>query len=325
MKKFYLLLTLIIATALVFAPICPSTKTVRAAEPPPIPASMYYRAYDRDGKIISAPSDLNTSKESGTYITRNATYGTFGTLSFNITNEEIFEIWDIQIELPDEYHAPNGFPDIETPGEYGDMWYFGGVGVYKITVFAGIFVEAEEPEEGEEGEDSEWKELEPIEYFFVCKSAAPAFKASFEINKEATISYYSNFRGDIVLNLDPSANYQKPKDAVYQISDVEIEGGFTYQTTDNGLVIKVKSKPKSGTYLIALSVTYEYYEVDDDGNYTEPLPTATANITASVVFVTPPYIPGILDVLAGVGVLALLGGVLYGISYFSRQIQERQQ
>ena len=318
-------------------------------ETPPMSARTYYATYDQSGSRKSSHTLTEQEKESGTYITRNALYGTYAVLSF-YSADQLVEVQGVDLEFAPAVAKDSSdsfvfepkdenFPYFDISDEYdiSCIWLYDAVGVYKVTVSAVIYEMSEEnPEDeeegageeagdGEEDKDNE-EEEEPIihqfEYFFVCKSGETAFKALYSDNKSKTIIYNDSF-DNIDINIIAGENYQIPQGDELRISNVQSDGIFYYEKTDKGLILQNTSNNENGIYQITFNVSCKYYVVDNDGKYI--LETGeSVMVTVSIEIITRPHVTGVWDVLIGLGVLALLGGVIYAISYMTKQIQERQ-
>ena len=272
-------------------------------------ATMYYRAYSHDGNHISSKSGKWKSE---IYVERNALYGTYGELSVALT-DELFNIEDdfILEFAPVNDDGELAFSPIEEAMTNFDsasdedasiMWHYSEVGVYKITVCAMIY---------EDGDDEKGTAA-TYEYFFVCGSA----KADPYVAKE--IFMYNDMIGDIEINVSTSANWQP-----WTLEISQVVSDFDYEIKGSTLIIKKNSTVKNATHQVSFKVSYDYYkEVYEDGKYTPD--TVECDFTVALTFVTRPHVTGILDVFLGVLVLAFLGGVVYGISYITKRMQQRQ-
>jgi len=236
-------------------------------------------------------------------------YNTHGFVSFTFANEtaeDSISVDEFTVTLNDESIDPDWWTDEdenERVVEYY-QWDFNEVGLYRIEI--SIFVDN--------------VPRDPFVFYAVSKSAdTPQFDAvRFFYNGNQIARPRSNMSGVQVRAESSNANF------------LWDESRTTYSDPSEKLTISddgkymILDKLNAGTHSVTFTVHYYLLYFNEENDQSEWVSQPPAEVTVTITVVRPPRRVTIWDVLIGIGVLAVLGGVVWLINRMSKDIEHRQ-
>jgi|GEM_PF-4606521 len=304
-------------------------------EPSNFPPAPIFSAYDKNGMFLSSRDFSDDEMAShydpdGIIVSENVYVGTYGSLAVETDTTAVF----FHVDFAPAYEhglslSELNYTDVVNPEDDnvvgslgGSAWYFGSVGIYKVTYQFAVF-----DTDGWDGETppGDIETNDPFYFYFICKSTAADFTAVFTWNDDVTYTDYDDFSGEILLNFAAGNTYQSPEGSELTISALDAdETPFRYQQNGTVLSITVDKKPKDGTYQLSFKVSYYMYDIGDNGEYLG-LTGKEDIVSAVIVLEARPHTTNALDVLLGIGLLAALGGVIYGVEHMISRINDKKR
>jgi len=200
--------------------------------------------------------------------------------------------------------------------QHGISWIFNGMGVFTIDITQHAF---------KIDDDNVYEtpiQTDTQTFSFISQ---PSTQNIFLLTPVTTNFHFVDFSGNIELTLTTLDTMILPAATSLNIQIVDLPSGLDAIVDGTRVLISRSSSSNvtSGTFTIGALIAFSYYELNESGEfYTIKTIEEPALTTATLTFMNRSQNIGITELLIGLGILTILGGVLYGITLMTRRMQQ---